>query len=153
MVCSWCPCLTSEPAGRLADVKRGSGASERTARNNLEAERPGVDAQAQRPEEAGTPVQAIPGHLPTGRPRWEILREALAAAQTENRAQVLRFEAAKAELQATAEWIETGRPQREVLRGSAVARMQARLESLPVIEQAKGILMAQHRCGPRRRST
>jgi AmiR/NasT family two-component response regulator len=35
-----------------------------------------------------------------------------------------------------------------VLRDSALARMQARLESLPVIEQAKGILMVQQRCGP-----
>jgi len=108
----------------------------------------GVDAGAQQPDEAGTPPQVIPGHLPTGRPQWEILREALEAAKAEHRTQTRRFEAAKAQLQATAEWIETGRPQREVLRDSAVARMRARLESLPVIEQAKGILMAQQQCGP-----
>ena len=107
----------------------------------------GGDAGARRPEEAGAPRQAIPGHLETGRPQWEILREALEAAKAEHRAQAHRFEAAKAQLQATAEWIETGRPQREVLRDSAVARMRARLESLPVIEQAKGILMAQQQCG------
>jgi len=34
------------------------------------------------------------------------------------------------------------------LRHSAYARLQARLASMPVIEQAKGVLMAQQRCGP-----
>jgi AmiR/NasT family two-component response regulator len=76
------------------------------------------------------------------------LHEALEAARRENRIQAQRLEEATARLQAIAEWIETGRAQREVLRDSAFARMQARLESLPVIEQAKGILMAQQRCGP-----
>jgi hypothetical protein len=82
------------------------------------------------------------------RPRWEILHEALEAARAENRAQAQRLEAAKARLQATVEWIETGRPQRQVLHESAIARLRARLESLPVIEQAKGVLMAQQGCGP-----
>jgi AmiR/NasT family two-component response regulator len=31
---------------------------------------------------------------------------------------------------------------------STFARMQAKLDTMPVIEQAKGILMAQERCGP-----
>ena len=44
--------------------------------------------------------------------------------------------------------IENGRPQQERLRDSAVARLQARLDSMPVVEQAKGVLMAQQRCGP-----
>ncbi len=39
-----------------------------------------------------------------------------------------------------------GRTEREMLHASAFARMQARLASLPVIEQAKGILMAQAGC-------
>ena len=132
----------------MPGVERGFGGSELTDRNNVGAARPGGDAQAQWPEEAKAPLQAIPGHLPTGRPRWEILHEALEAARAENRAQAQRLEAARAQLQATAEWIETGRPQREVLRESAVARLRAQLESLPVIEQAKGIVMAQQRCGP-----
>jgi hypothetical protein len=76
------------------------------------------------------------------------LHEALEAARAENRAQAQRLGEAMARLQAITEWIETGRPQREVLRDSAFARMQTRLESLPVIEQAKGIVMAQQRCGP-----
>ena len=34
------------------------------------------------------------------------------------------------------------------LPGSEYARLQARLDTMPVIEQAKGIVMAQQRCGP-----
>ena len=83
-----------------------------------------------------------------GRSRREDLHEALEAARAEHRVQARRFEAARAQLQAITEWRETGRPQREILRESAIARLRARLESLPVIEQAKGILMAQQRCGP-----
>jgi AmiR/NasT family two-component response regulator len=41
-----------------------------------------------------------------------------------------------------------GGSRREILHDSAFARLQARLESMPVVEQAKGILIAQHRCGP-----
>ena len=126
----------------------GSGDSGRTARNGLEPARLGGDAQEQRPEEAQAPPPAIPGRRSTDQPRWEVLREALEAARAESRAQAQRFEAARAQLQATANRIETGRPQREVLRESAVARLRAQLESLPVIEQAKGVLMAQQQCGP-----
>ena len=36
---------------------------------------------------------------------------------------------------------------RDLLQHSEYARLLARLESMPVIEQAKGILMAQSRCG------
>ena len=35
---------------------------------------------------------------------------------------------------------------RELLTNSATARLQARLETMPVIEQAKGIIMAQEGC-------
>ena len=38
-------------------------------------------------------------------------------------------------------------PEREVLRRSELARMRAQLGSMPVIEQAKGIIMAQTGCG------
>jgi hypothetical protein len=38
------------------------------------------------------------------------------------------------------------RPARDLLRQSECLRLQARLETMPVIEQAKGILMAQSRC-------
>jgi len=38
------------------------------------------------------------------------------------------------------------RPPRDLLRQSEYLRLQARLETMPVIEQAKGILMAQSQC-------
>jgi hypothetical protein len=72
----------------------------------------------------------------------------LEAARLEFDAQARRFEAARARLQVSLDQIRKGRPQREILHSSAFARLQARLETMPVIEQAKGILMAQHRCGP-----
>jgi ANTAR domain len=37
-------------------------------------------------------------------------------------------------------------PRTDLLQYSAYARLQARLETMPVIEQAKGIIMAQTRC-------
>jgi AmiR/NasT family two-component response regulator len=40
----------------------------------------------------------------------------------------------------------TGRSERQMLHDQAYARLLARLETMPVIEQAKGILMAQSRC-------
>jgi AmiR/NasT family two-component response regulator len=76
------------------------------------------------------------------------LHDALEAARLEHRTQAQRYEETKAQLQAVYECFEAGRSQREVLRESAVARLQARLESWPVIEQAKGIIMAEQRCGP-----
>jgi hypothetical protein len=77
---------------------------------------------------------------------WDAAR--LAAARLEFDTQIRRFEQAKARLQATIEQARGGRPQREIMRDSAFARLQARLESMPVIEQAKGILMPQQQCGP-----
>jgi len=44
--------------------------------------------------------------------------------------------------------IEHGRSQQERLSASAFARLQARMGTMQVIEQAKGIVMAQQRCGP-----
>jgi hypothetical protein len=129
-------------------VERGSGDSEPTGRKDSEAARRKADAQAQRPEQAKAPRRAPSRADASGQSRHEILHEALEAARAENRAQAQRLGEAMARLQAIMEWIETGRPQREVLRDSAFVRMQTRLESLPVIEQAKGILMAQQRCGP-----
>ena len=72
----------------------------------------------------------------------------LEAARLEFDVQARRFEEAKASLQATLDRVRKGRPQRELLRYSAFARLQARLDTMPVIEQAKGVLMAQNQCGP-----
>ena len=83
-----------------------------------------------------------------GTPRWEILQDALEAARLEHLAEASRARQARARPQEISGWIEVGQSHPEVLRHSAFARVQAQLESLPVIEQAKGILMAQQRCGP-----
>ena len=68
------------------------------------------------------------------------------AVRSEFDAQVRRFEDVRARLQATFDQVRNGRPRREVLHRSAYARLEARFETMPVIEQAKGILMAQYRC-------
>jgi F0F1-type ATP synthase alpha subunit len=57
-------------------------------------------------------------------------------------------EQARARAQATREQIRQGRSRREILRDSAFARLRARQETIAVIEQAKGILMARQGCGP-----
>jgi hypothetical protein len=80
-------------------------------------------------------------------PLLEVTRQ-LEAARLEFDTQTRRFEEARARLQATLDQIRKGRPQREILHSSAYARLQAKLDTMPVIEQAKGVLMAQHRCGP-----
>lgn len=72
----------------------------------------------------------------------------ISAARLEFDAQTRRFEDNRTRLQETFDRLRKGRPQRERLRDSAFARMQAKLDTMPVIEQAKGVLMAQHRCGP-----
>ena len=72
----------------------------------------------------------------------------LEAARREFDAQTLRFEQAKSRLNATAAIGRDGDTQGNMLRYSEFARLQARLKSMPVIEQAKGILMAQQGCGP-----
>ena len=72
----------------------------------------------------------------------------LAATRLEFDAQARRYEAATARLQVTLDRVRTGRSRREILHDSAFARLQARLDTLPVIEQAKGVVMAQRRCGP-----
>ena len=70
------------------------------------------------------------------------------AARSEFDAQVRRFEEVRARLQVTLDRVRDGRPRREILHDSAFARLRAQLETMPVIEQAKGILMAQYRCRP-----
>ena len=72
----------------------------------------------------------------------------LDAARREFDAQAKRFEQARARLEATIEEIQQDRSRPEILHDSAFARLLARLDSMPVVEQAKGILMAQNRCGP-----
>jgi hypothetical protein len=72
----------------------------------------------------------------------------LEAARLEFGAQAQRFEEAKSRLEATADIFRTCHPRQDMLYYSAYARLQARLDTMPVIEQAKGIVMAQQQCGP-----
>src|SRR5215469_14991757 len=72
----------------------------------------------------------------------------LAATRLEFDVQTRRYEAVRARLQVTLDQVRNGRSEREILHASAFARLQARLDTLPVIEQAKGIVMAQRQCGP-----
>jgi hypothetical protein len=64
--------------------------------------------------------------------------------------QALRLLSAEtnARARATRDQIRRGRAQREILHDSAFARLQAKMGTMPVIEQAKGIIMAQRGCGP-----
>ena len=44
--------------------------------------------------------------------------------------------------------VRRGRPRRDILQDSAFARLQVQMATMAVIEQAKGIMMAQQGCGP-----
>lgn len=76
------------------------------------------------------------------------LAERVASAGRMTQANVARLRQAMAQLDATRELLRTGRIKRNLLHESAYARLNAKLESLPVIEQAKGVIMAQTGCGP-----
>jgi len=52
-----------------------------------------------------------------------------------------------ARARATCDQTRQGRSRREILHDSAYARLLARQQTMAVIEQAKGIIMAQQRCG------
>ena len=66
----------------------------------------------------------------------------------ESRALRLLSAQASARAQATRDQICEGRSRRNVLHDSAYARLLARLTTMAVIEQAKGIIMAQQGCTP-----
>jgi len=70
------------------------------------------------------------------------------AVPLETEALLRRAQEARARAQATRDGIREGRSRREVLHDSAFARLVAKQETMPVIEQAKGVIMAQRGCGP-----
>jgi hypothetical protein len=80
--------------------------------------------------------------------RGETLAGQLAAARLHLEANARRLAEIRAQLLATQELVRADRSERQKLHESAYARLRARLDSLPVIEQAKGILMAQTGCSP-----
>jgi len=73
---------------------------------------------------------------------------ALEAARLDWEAMTRRLDETRTRVQATLDRVQNGRSQREMLHDSAFARLQARLDTMPVIEQAKDIVMAQNECGP-----
>lgn len=75
-------------------------------------------------ERAGDRATALSQRVLRAQARLEELMQVLAGSM--------------ARLQATRQEIQAGRSQRAVLHDSAYARLEARLASLPVIEQAKG---------------
>jgi hypothetical protein len=76
------------------------------------------------------------------------LQERLAAARAEVEANLERLTQSCSRMAATRIEVAEARSERELLHRSAFARLQARLDSMPVIEQAKGVLMAQAACQP-----
>jgi AmiR/NasT family two-component response regulator len=78
----------------------------------------------------------------------EDLALRVAAARREAEANVLRLDLTRSRLLATRQRISVCRAERQVLHDSAFARLAARLDSQPIIEQAKGILIAQLGCTP-----
>ena len=70
------------------------------------------------------------------------------AVRQESRALRQASQQAIARARVTRDLIRQGRPQQQRLHDSAYARLLARQETIAVIEQAKGIIMAQHRCDP-----
>ena len=76
------------------------------------------------------------------------LSERLPAAIEQARLNLEQLDATVERLRITRQLVREGREQRAVLHDSAYARLMARLESLPLIEQAKGILVAQAGCHP-----
>jgi ANTAR domain len=73
--------------------------------------------------------------------RWE-------ASRRETRALRQRSEQARARARMTRHKVLVARSHQERLADSGAAWLQARLGTMPVIEQAKGIVIAQQRCGP-----
>jgi hypothetical protein len=78
----------------------------------------------------------------------EMGAERFEAIRRQSRALRQKSQEARARAQTTCDQIERGRPRREVLRDSAFARLHAQMGTMQEIEQAKGIIMAQQRCGP-----
>jgi hypothetical protein len=72
----------------------------------------------------------------------------MAAAREDVETNIKRFAECESRLATTREMIALGRSERQRLHDSALGRLHARLESLPVIEQAKGILVARTRRPP-----
>jgi AmiR/NasT family two-component response regulator len=76
------------------------------------------------------------------------LTERVAAARSVLADNAERLAEVAERLRTTRSSLASGRSRREQLHESAYARLRAQLETMPVIEQAKGILIAQTGCTP-----
>lgn len=74
------------------------------------------------------------------------LAERLASTRLALTANAERLVQARERLRETLQSRQSREPEHEIMREVAHAHLVARLNSMPVIEQAKGILMAQSRC-------
>ncbi|HEY1320563.1 MAG TPA: ANTAR domain-containing protein [Streptosporangiaceae bacterium] len=77
-----------------------------------------------------------------------VLSERIAVAKAALEGTVQRLQDSSARLATTRHEVGAARSRRELLHDVAYARLEARLAAMPVIEQAKGVLMAQTGCGP-----
>jgi ANTAR domain len=99
--------------------------------------------------------QAGAGHVPNQDPitvtdpvAEGTISERIAAVRSELAANAERLSQTRGRLQATRQTLARGRSQRQQLHDLVFARLLAQLETMPTIEQAKGILIAQTGCGP-----
>jgi hypothetical protein len=91
--------------------------------------------------------QEMAGTAP-GEDAYLTLTERVAAVRAALAENSERPAATAERLRVTRYSLANGRSQREQLHESAYARLRAKLETMPVIEQAKGILIAQTGCAP-----
>ena len=93
-------------------------------------------------------MQEVTGAVVPGQDPRSVLSERLAAARAALAASSQQLAATHSRLEDTRAALASGRTRRERLHESAYARLRAQLETMPVIEQAKGILIAQTGCAP-----
>ena len=121
---------------------RAAAASRRTAANEKVGERRRRPCRL--PSAAGSVISVEPG---SGDSSWLDLQR-FEAVRAESRALRQTSAEARARARTTRDQARNGRAQREVLHDSAFARLLAKMGTVSVIEQAKGIIMAQQGCGP-----
>ena len=90
----------------------------------------------------------MPNAAPSGGDLPEALAERIAATQLALGDNLERLTLSRERLREALRLAADGRSERETLHEAAYARLLARLHTMPVIEQAKGIVMAESRCSP-----
>jgi ANTAR domain-containing protein len=77
-----------------------------------------------------------------------VLGERIAAVRASMEGNIQRLESSRSRMEFIRHQLRTARSRRERAQDAAHARLEARLAATRVIEQAKGILMAQTGCSP-----